>query len=691
MLPTLKISTSQHVVKRAFPGSARVQSRTLPPQVVTKFTSASDEAQRSLDVQTHPLWFGSHDDATMPVVTKATRQDVRLIAAFNNQVSKNHLELPFQAIQAAMHRHSVQPAHQSSHRVMLASRPLPVTCRPAVPAKTKAGSFLFANPQEELVCSDPVLARGLALVSVDEAGQSLASASLDMYALPEDEWVCAVDEDAQVHKARVAAFLQKNLRVGESCPWGTETVGHPTAAQRWQCAGADHARGIGSCVPAATVPNLVSALVRGSLSGSRTLSRANARRNTIARPALCLEIRGAAVPRVSLVGETLPNWFVDGKFSVAAKVWLAQRSCSRGSLSSVWDPQLSAHLSGWDLDAEATEQDVQVIAEFGELLRSSHLDTLTQLQEAFGVDPFSWADAQIASGVIPEPEPYMLERFFLSKHQPSNPLPLWYARWGVKDRLPAWIQQQHEQQQAQQQLRLQVQEQHLAAAAAAATHSVTGDASNAASVTDLTPLPQALQQLRSRFLAACSLGGLLVTQDALNHSSSSSRAPFLQLSSQSLHNPLDGSSSTPQLMMTAARHSSLHSAGSHAPPAAGPPSQASSVLLVQFLPADGCASLGADVHASKGELDFNAYLLQQQQQQQQQQQSASPVAAAEHPAHGDSPAPAAHVLRVLCCEAEPAAALLHYMHHSGVVVLSPGEWLHGSDALAARLSAALGQ
>ncbi|MEW5304409.1 MAG: hypothetical protein WDW36_007020 [Sanguina aurantia] len=618
MLPTLKISTSQHVVKRAFPGSARVQSRTLPPQVVTKFTSASDEAQRSLDVQTHPLWFGSHDDATMPVVTKATRQDVRLIAAFNNQVSKNHLEL------------------------------------------------------EELVCSDPVLARGLALVSVDEAGQSLASASLDMYALPEDEWVCAVDEDAQVHKARVAAFLQKNLRVGESCPWGTETQ-------------------IGSCVPAATVPNLVSALVRGSLSGSRTLSRANARRNTIARPALCLEIRGAAVPRVSLVGETLPNWFVDGKFSVAAKVWLAQRSCSRGSLSSVWDPQLSAHLSGWDLDAEATEQDVQVIAEFGELLRSSHLDTLTQLQEAFGVDPFSWADAQIASGVIPEPEPYMLERFFLSKHQPSNPLPLWYARWGVKDRLPAWIQQQHEQQQAQQQLRLQVQEQHLAAAAAAATHSVTGDASNAASVTDLTPLPQALQQLRSRFLAACSLGGLLVTQDALNHSSSSSRAPFLQLSSQSLHNPLDGSSSTPQLMMTAARHSSLHSAGSHAPPAAGPPSQASSVLLVQFLPADGCASLGADVHASKGELDFNAYLLQQQQQQQQQQQSASPVAAAEHPAHGDSPAPAAHVLRVLCCEAEPAAALLHYMHHSGVVVLSPGEWLHGSDALAARLSAALGQ
>lgn len=59
-------------------------------------------------------------------------------------------------------------------------------------------------------------------------------------------------------------------------------------------------------------------------------------------------------------GETLPNWFVDGKFSVAAKVWLAQRSCTRGSLSSVWDPQLSAHLSGWDLDEEATEEDVQV-------------------------------------------------------------------------------------------------------------------------------------------------------------------------------------------------------------------------------------------------------------------------------------------------------------------------------------------
>lgn len=70
------------------------------------------------------------------------------------------------------------------------------------------------NLQEELVCSDPVLARGLALVSVDEAAQSLASASLDMYALPEDEWVCAVDEDAQVHKSRVAAFLKKNLRVG---------------------------------------------------------------------------------------------------------------------------------------------------------------------------------------------------------------------------------------------------------------------------------------------------------------------------------------------------------------------------------------------------------------------------------------------------------------------------------------------
>lgn len=39
----------------------------------------------------------------------------------------------------------------------------------------------------------------------------------------------------------------------------------------------------------------------------------------------------------------------------------------------------------------------QVIAEFGELLRSSHLDTLTQLQEAFGVDPFSWADAQVCA------------------------------------------------------------------------------------------------------------------------------------------------------------------------------------------------------------------------------------------------------------------------------------------------------
>lgn len=71
----------------------RTGHQLLPPQVVTKFTSASDEAQLSLDVQTHPLWFGSHDDDTTPVVTKATRQDVRLIAAFNNQVSKNHLEL----------------------------------------------------------------------------------------------------------------------------------------------------------------------------------------------------------------------------------------------------------------------------------------------------------------------------------------------------------------------------------------------------------------------------------------------------------------------------------------------------------------------------------------------------------------------------------------------------------------------
>lgn len=78
----------------------------------------------------------------------------------------------------------------------------------------------LVNLQEELVCSDPVLARGLALVSVEEGSQSLASASLDMYALPEDEWVCAVDEDAQVHRSRVAAFLTKNLRVGESSFWG---------------------------------------------------------------------------------------------------------------------------------------------------------------------------------------------------------------------------------------------------------------------------------------------------------------------------------------------------------------------------------------------------------------------------------------------------------------------------------------
>lgn len=64
--------------------------------VCARFTSSTGDAQPADQLQ-DPLWFGPRPNtkASRAVETpvKASRQDVRLIAAFNNQVEKNSLQL----------------------------------------------------------------------------------------------------------------------------------------------------------------------------------------------------------------------------------------------------------------------------------------------------------------------------------------------------------------------------------------------------------------------------------------------------------------------------------------------------------------------------------------------------------------------------------------------------------------------
>ncbi|EFJ49985.1 hypothetical protein VOLCADRAFT_89332 [Volvox carteri f. nagariensis] len=103
---------------------------------------------------------------------------------------------------------------------------------------------------------------------------------------------------------------------------------------------------------------------------------------------------------------------------------------------SVWE------LAGWEPaeGVQATAEDVALLHCFGTLVYASRLDVAVFLRQLCGADPFSWTMAQVAQGVVPEPEPWLLERFFMSKHTVGEPLPLWFAKWGVREEIIQWLQ-----------------------------------------------------------------------------------------------------------------------------------------------------------------------------------------------------------------------------------------------------------
>ncbi|GLI69370.1 hypothetical protein VaNZ11_013963 [Volvox africanus] len=186
------------------------------------------------------------------------------------------------------------------------------------------------------------------------------------------------------------------------------------------------------------------------------------------------------------VGEELPHWFVNGNLRGAIKCWMATRPAAaaltradtaldnghrlalhRDLVASVsehvplgpaasllvdhmfaampeWSHGSMQHLAGWELaeGVQATAEDVAMLHCFGALVYASRLDVAVFLQQLCGADPFSWAMAQVSQGVISEPEPWLLERFFMSKHSVGEALPLWFARWGVREEIAKWMQQQ---------------------------------------------------------------------------------------------------------------------------------------------------------------------------------------------------------------------------------------------------------
>ncbi|GLC45601.1 hypothetical protein PLESTM_001755200 [Pleodorina starrii] len=191
------------------------------------------------------------------------------------------------------------------------------------------------------------------------------------------------------------------------------------------------------------------------------------------------------------VGEELPHWFVNGNMRGAIKCWMATRPAAavlaevaagnggavladahplaqrRRELAAavsehapaavagaaalvdnllaampVWSPGGPvAEMAGWEPAAgvTATAEDVALLHCFGALVYGSRLDVAVFLQQLCGADPFSWAMAQVAQGVISEPEPWLLERFFMSRHTVGEALPLWFAKWGVREEIGKWL------------------------------------------------------------------------------------------------------------------------------------------------------------------------------------------------------------------------------------------------------------
>ncbi|KAG2422280.1 hypothetical protein HXX76_016157 [Chlamydomonas incerta] len=189
------------------------------------------------------------------------------------------------------------------------------------------------------------------------------------------------------------------------------------------------------------------------------------------------------------VGEELPHWFVNGNVRGAIKTWMATRpaavalceasragspetalaasAAAQAELAAcvarhpqlgaqlaagglvdgllaampVWAPRGADEISGWEAapGGGATAQDVVTLHVFGSLAYAARLDTAPFLQQLCAADPFTWAESQLAQGVISEPDAWLLERYFMSRHVEGEPLPLWYATWGVKQEIEKWL------------------------------------------------------------------------------------------------------------------------------------------------------------------------------------------------------------------------------------------------------------
>ncbi|PNW71143.1 hypothetical protein CHLRE_16g695850v5 [Chlamydomonas reinhardtii] len=189
------------------------------------------------------------------------------------------------------------------------------------------------------------------------------------------------------------------------------------------------------------------------------------------------------------VGENLPHWFLNGNVRGAIKTWMATRpaavalceatraggpdtalaasSAAQAELAAcvarhpqlgaqlaagglvdgllaampVWAPRGADEISGWEAapGGGATEQDVVTLHVFGSLAYAARLDTAPFLHQLCAADPFAWAESQMAQGCISEPDAWLLERYFLSRHVVGEPLPLWYATWGVKQEIEKWL------------------------------------------------------------------------------------------------------------------------------------------------------------------------------------------------------------------------------------------------------------
>ncbi|KXZ48037.1 hypothetical protein GPECTOR_31g401 [Gonium pectorale] len=155
-----------------------------------------------------------------------------------------------------------------------------------------------------------------------------------------------------------------------------------------------------------------------------------------------------------------------GGLVAAAPTAAAAAALVDGLLASmpIWRPAAVAELGGWEPGRAATaedgamakivilnsvfilpqhtilshsppSQDVALLHVFGSLAYGARLDCGEFLQSLCGTDPFTW----VAGGAITEPQPWLLESFFMSRHVEGEALPLWFATWGVREEMLKWL------------------------------------------------------------------------------------------------------------------------------------------------------------------------------------------------------------------------------------------------------------